>query len=282
MVEAYAFIPGHKYVPISITGQYCDLMCPHCRAKYLRGMLHAKTSIELENLLNNLYTRGVRGFLISGGFTRNGYLKISNEMLSVIKKFKKDHESVFSIHLGMAPENLIESVWNAEFDFVDYEVPPSDYYIMSYRNLRLKVDDYIKGLEKLLTLSKDFAVPHLILDSRGSTLNDELNVVNKVALLKPKLFVALVEIRTPDLNDFGRVKEVLTFARKAFEEVALGCMRSSKFKAYDPFWINNNLINRIATPSREVIETFKLKVVNACCSVPKDKFYLFTQSPTRA
>lgn len=276
MVETYAFIPGRKYVSISITGQHCELMCPHCQARYLRSMLQVRTSEEFENLLNHLYVKGVKGFLISGGFTRDGYLKISDEMLSVIKKFKGNHESVFSIHLGMVPDTLVEKVWNAGFDFIDFEVPPSDDYIKSYRNLRFKVDDYLRTLEKLLTLDKGFAVPHLILDSRTSTLEDELNVLGKIAMLKPRLFVALVEMKVPDLNDFSRVKEVLTTARRLFNEVALGCMRSPKFKVYDSFWVSNGLVDRIVMPQREVIDSFKLKVVNACCSIPKDKFHLFT------
>lgn len=274
--KAIAFIPERYYVSLSVSGTACALNCPTCRGTYLKSMINVSTAERLWKVMSALYSSGTRGFLLSGGFTRDGYLMISHEHLHTISEFKKDHDVVVSVHLGLAPQDLVEEIWEHGVDFIDFEVPPSNTYLKIMKNLpNHEVSDYINLLEKLLAYERTFAVPHLILDSVASTLNDEVNVMERIASLNPHLFVSLVEIRPGRNNDVNRVAAALRKAKSLFRETALGCMRHPKFKEFDALWIREGLVDRIATPKPGLIKALGLPLVKACCSIPKHKFYLF-------
>ncbi len=280
MNKPVAFRPGNYYVSLSLTGYYCELLCPLCKGTFLKSMISAPTTQSLYNIVKSLYNKGARGFLLSGGFNREGYLMISKEHLKVVKKLKKDLEVVFSIHLGLAPRDLLEEVWSSGIDFIDFEVPPSDLYVKLAKNLPdHRVSDYVKFAEYALTLDKNFLVPHLIIDSKLATFNDEVNVLNQLSTLNPRLLVLLVEIRKGpwnlSKNSFERVKNILAISKNLFREVSLGCMRNPKFKVYDDKFIELGLLDRIANPRNGTIKKYGLRVIGACCSIERKHFKLF-------
>jgi len=267
-VPAKAYYPGSKYVPLSVSGTVCYLSCKGCNAAYLRGMVDVSDPGKLKLVLNELYRQGVRGYLLSGGYCKDGYLLIRNEHLKVVKNFLKDHEAVFSIHLGLAPHNLLHSVWSAGVDVIDFEVPPSDNYLKHVKGLgHHSVNDYLKFAAYIRdTYGKDFIAPHLVLDSTYATPKEEQRMIKAIAELDPYVFVALVEIRRTN-NDDGRVRDALRLARMGFREVALGCMRSPRFKALDEVWLHEGLVDRIAVPKPALVRKYGLRVIRACCSL---------------
>ena len=272
-----AYYPGSKYVPLSVSGTVCYLSCRGCNATYLRGMIDVSDPEKLRSVLNELYRQGVRGYLLSGGFSKDGYLLIRDEHLKVVKDFLRNHEAVFSIHLGLAPRNLLHSVWSAGIDVIDFELPPSDSYLRHVKGLGSRsVNDYLEFAMYIRdTYGKDFIAPHLILDSTYATPEEEQGVIKVIAGLDPYVFVALVEIRRTN-NDEGRVREALRLARTCFREVALGCMRSPRFKALDGVWLREGLVNRIAVPKPALVREQSLRVVKACCSLKPKYEHLFT------
>jgi len=270
-----AFLPADNFLNLSISGTYCELNCPYCKGEYLRGMTDVSDPEMLKKVLNFYYSKGVRGYLISGGFNREGYLLLKKDHLRVIREFKKDKEVVFSIHLGLAPEELVEEVWSSGIDYVDFELPPSNKYVKYMKNLPGKeLTDYLSLLQKLLDYSRSFAVPHLVIDSVMASQDEELSVMKAVSELRPTLFISLIEIRKTR-NNFDRVHEALKLARKLFRETSLGCMRPIRFKEYDRVFIEEGLLDRIAVPRPQLIRELKLPVIKACCGIPKDKFFLF-------
>ncbi len=274
MIKAY--IPGRKYVAVSITGTYCELMCPHCRGRYLKGMIKASKPDELEAVLKALYAGGVRGFLISGGFTRDGYLMISEDHIRIIKNFIRNHEAVFSIHLGLAPPQLLDSVWSAGIDVIDFEVPPSNDYVRVCRGLKGKgVRDYVNYIESVINdYGRNFIAPHLILNSKYASSNDELEVIKALSRVNPYIVVVLIEIG----SSFNRVRieDSLARIRASFTNVSLGCMRPRDAKLVEGEWIRSGLIDRVAVPRREVIKKFNLRIINACCSLKEKYERMFT------
>ena len=270
-----AFIPGENFLSLSVSGTYCELNCPYCRGKYLRGMTDVSSPERLRRVLEFYYSKGARGYLISGGFNKEGYLLLKKDHLRVIKEFKKDKEVVFSIHLGLAPKELVNEVWSSGIDYVDFELPPSDKYVKYMKNLPRKgVNDYLNLLQELLDYSKEFAVPHLVIDSVMSRPEDELLVMKAVSELKPSLFISLIEIRE-SRNNFSRVHKALKIARRFFKETSLGCMRQIEFKKFDKVFIEERLIDRIAVPRPKLIRELGIPVIKACCGIPRSKFFLF-------
>ena len=275
-MTAKAYYPGSKYVPLSVSGAVCYLSCKGCNATYLRGMIDVSNPEKLRLVLNELYRQGVRGYLLSGGYNKAGYLLIRNEHLKVVKDFLRDHEAVFSIHLGLAPRDLLHSVWSAGVDVIDFEMPPSNSYLKHVKGLiHHSVNDYLEFTAYIRdTYGKDFIAPHLILDSTYATLEEEQRMIKATARLDPYVFVALVEIRGAN-NDEGRIRDALRLARMSFREVALGCMRSPRFKALDEVWLREGLVDRIAVPKPELVRKYGLQVIRACCSLKPKYEHLF-------
>ncbi len=275
-MTAKAYYPGSKYVPLSVSGTVCYLSCKGCNAAYLEGMIDVSDPEKLRLVLSELYRQGVRGYLLSGGYSKDGYLLIRNEHLKVVKNFLRDHEAVFSTHLGLAPRDLLHSVWSAGVDVIDFEVPPSNDYLKHVKGLgHHSVNDYLEFAAYIRdTYGKDFIAPHLILDSTYATPEEEQRMIKAIAELDPYVFVALVEIRRTN-NDEGRVKDALRLARMSFREVALGCMRSPRFKALDEVWLRECLVDRIAVPKPALVREYDLQVIKACCSLKPKYEHLF-------
>jgi len=276
-VTTKAYYPGSRYVPLSVSGTVCYLSCKGCNAAYLKGMMDVSNPRRLGIALEELYRQGVRGYLLSGGYNRDGYLLIRNEHLEVVRNFLRDHEAVFSIHLGLAPHDLLHSVWSAGVDVIDFEVPPSNSYLKYVKGLgHHSVNDYLEFAAYVRdTYGKDFIAPHLILDSAYATPEEEQWMIKAIAELDPYLFVALVEIRGTD-NNKERVRDALRLARVSFREVTLGCMRSPRFKALDEVWLREGLVDRIAVPKPVLVRKYGLQVIRACCSLKPKYEHLFT------
>ncbi len=278
------FIPSKYYLPLSLSGSYCELNCPFCRREFIKSMLNTSSPKVLKEVLERKYKEGSRGFLLSGGFNKYGYLIINKEHLRVVREFKKNHpDTVISIHLGLAPTYLIDLVWESEIDFIDYEVPPSDKYITSYKGIKGRnINDYLKILEYSINVGgKKFIAPHLILCSKYSTINDELSRVYEISMLSNGLLVVLVEIKLGSgsnvgFKDLPRTIRVLSEARRRFNLVSLGCMRPSVFRRkFDEEIIKLRLVDRVAVPSNRLINRMNCVVINACCSVSEEKLSLF-------
>jgi len=242
-------------------------------------MLNASNPELMLKILNYYYKRGTRGFLISGGFNRDGHLLIRSHHLKIIREFKRNHDVIFSIHSGPVPNDLLELIWSSEIDFIDFEIPPSNEYLRMIKGLKSHtLNKYFRFMEKASNYSKEFIVPHIVLNSIASNVNDELRTIKVIADFKPRLLVTLVEIRSRNSNyiDIDRIIKVLRIARKLFNEVSLGCMRPSEFKVkYDEVIIKERLVDRVVNPKVSIINKFNLKVMGACCGISRSHFKLF-------
>ncbi len=270
-------MPLPYYQNLSLSGTYCELNCPYCRGEYLKGMTDVSAPSRLRKVLKFFISKGVRGFLLSGGFNKSGYLIVTKDHLRVVSEIKKDFNVVFSIHLGLAPKELIDEVWASGIDFVDYEVPPSNTYLRLGKNLRgKKVGDYIQVMDYMTRYDEEFVVPHLVTGSSLSRPDEEQEVMKEISEVSDHILTVLVEIRGRGAKyDVNRIREDLMLARKLFREVSLGCMRPLQLKEYDEEWIKEGLLDRIASPKPSVVRRLGLDLIYSCCSVPERFLNLF-------
>ncbi|MEM1911045.1 MAG: radical SAM protein, partial [Sulfolobales archaeon] len=63
-------------------------------------MVLSESPEKLRDIVLYYYNNGVRGFLISGGFNRDGYLPIGREFIDYLKEFKRRNQVFLSVHLG--------------------------------------------------------------------------------------------------------------------------------------------------------------------------------------
>lgn len=281
-MSVIAFIPSKHYVALSITGLQCELLCSHCKGRYLKGMIPVLSPRELYYKVLDLWSKGVKGILVSGGFTRRGCLPLTPEYLKAIRMLKEDTGIVVSVHPGLTSKHVIDCLWSSHVDFIDFEIPPSNRYLWEIRNLKQYCTEmYIELLSYTLdSYSREFIIPHIIVSSKASTHREELEVIRRVCELKPVRIVLLIEIplHSREVN-ISRAINAIKYTRSIFSgEVVLGCMRPHWIKSViDQTVITSNLIDRIAVPQKQTIEKYNLRVVYACCSIPLKYLKMFPQ-----
>lgn len=273
------FIPGFKYVSISITGRQCSLMCEYCRGYYLRGMKSASTPKQLYDLVRQLYKEGVKGVLISGGFNKSGYLPVE-PYLPTIKQIKNEFDVVVSIHTGLVNEALATKLREAKIDVVDYELVIDDDVIRNVMHLyNKKGEDFIKAYEILHKYGPPYIIPHILIGANYGKITMEFDAVNAAITTNPEILVLLIlnpTLGTPmqftEIPDVDEVIELVRYVRRVFKgQISLGCMRPLSTKqVLDNKLCELGIIDRIVNPLRSTYDRFKLSIVNSCCSVPDE------------
>ncbi len=279
-----AFIPGKRFPSLSITGSSCWLNCDFCRGRYLRGMEYAMGQRKFVKVVRNLIERGAKGILISGGFRRDGTLPIE-PYLPLIKRIKEDYDIIISVHPGLVNRDIAEKLYEAGVDIVDYEFIVDPVVIRDIMHLNKSPEDFIKSYEILIDYGPMYIAPHIPIGFRYGTIAEEYNAID--ILIKnydPYIMIFLVfmptkgtpmeDLKPPSVND---VVSVIRYARSRYSGlISLGCMRpwSIKFKL-DPIIIEFSLVDRVVNPLRQIIRQYKLDIIEACCSIPKDFEYIF-------
>lgn len=277
-----AFIPGKRYPAISITGNHCMLNCRYCEKHYLEGMLYATTPTQLYHIARNLHFQGARGLLLSGGFNREGFLPIK-PFLDAIKMIKNDFKMIISVHSGLVNKELSSKMRESGVDIVDYQLIMDPIVIKEIQGLNKSPEDYIKSLEYLEKYGPPYIVPHIPLGLRYGSICKEKEAVEILKDHDIGLIVFL--IFTPTKNtSMATIKppseesllDFLINSKNLKKEVVLGCMRPFSIKQnFDEILIKSGLISRIAVPLKKIIEKYNMKIVNACCSIPKEYLTIF-------
>lgn len=281
-MEVIAFSPGESYPIISITDTLCALNCKYCQGYYLKNMYSASTPAHLFSTVKDLHSKGARGILISGGFTKDGVLPIK-PFLSTIKKVKKDFDLIISLHPGLVNKQLATEIRRSNVDIIDYEFVIDSDVIRDVKGLNKSPSDYIKSLELLVKYGPAYIAPHVPIGLRYGKIVKEKEAIDFLIDSNPYFVSFLIFI--PTINtmmancEIPKKEDVINlfnYARKLKGEIALGCMRPSIFKdKIDRELLEKSLIDRIATPRNKIIKEHNLSVIKACCSIPREFFSKF-------
>ncbi|MEO3993696.1 MAG: radical SAM protein [Desulfurococcaceae archaeon TW002] len=274
-----AFIPGRKFVSVSITGTQCSLMCNYCRGYYLRGMEQAITPKQLYDLAKHLHTEGAKGILISGGFNKEGYLPIE-PYINTIKEIKNDFGMIISIHTGLINKSLAMKLREAKVDVVDYELVMDDYVIKNIMHLPSKSsEDFLKTYEELKTYGPPHIIPHILVGANNGNIVKEFETIEASIDGSPEIIVFLIITPTRGAGMYParipsnqEVIKLINYARQKFNgEIALGCMRPTITKyTLDNELCELGIIDRIVNPLKNTINKFRLEVIQSCCSIPNE------------
>jgi len=263
-----AFTPGWKYPSVSITGSACWLMCSYCRGRFLKGMVHVSSPSELAEFAGAHAARGGLGVLVSGGFTREGRLPVE-PYIPVLKNIRERYGLIVSVHPGFIPVETMDALKRAGVDVVDYELVLDDYVLKYMKNLSLTSRDVVEHYWEMLERGPRYVVPHIPLAFTGSDEWVE-KAIEFLRDVEAEITVFLVNVySTPSV--VNRVLRVLEKARSKLPgEISLGCMRPHRIKSViDKVVVEQGLVDRIANPSRHVLEHYGLKLVETCCSIPR-------------
>jgi uncharacterized radical SAM superfamily protein len=274
-----AFRMKKLFTVVSLTGGYCELNCSHCQAKYIRSMLPAPGP-RLPRLLEALWRRGVRGVLLSGGWTRDAVLPVE-PYLDTLADAKKRLGLVFNIHLGLETRHHILERVREFADIVDYEFTLNRWMVQEVRGLRFGPERYLEALDAMLEAGLN-VVPHVFLWHPRQSLEGlrrELREVEDRGIEEVNLLVYIPPEGDIDRRTAEKLPVLAEEARSLYGgRIYLGCMRPrSARKILDPHVIENVIVERIANPSLAAERKFRdrLEFYDACCSIPEQLLPLF-------
>ena len=278
-----AFRMARRFVVVSLTGGYCELNCSHCRARFIRSMLPAPGP-RLPRVLAALHRRGVRGVLLSGGWTREGVLPVE-PYLDALREAKEKLGLVFNIHLGLETRRDVLEALRGVVDLVDYEFTLSTWMVRAVRGLPFGPGRYVEALEAMLEAGLN-VVPHVFLWHPGSSpelLRRELKLLDDYGLEAVNLLVYIPPSGGLPREATERLPDLLREARALWpRRLYLGCMRPREARAtLDPVAVSEGLVERIANPSLTAMRRYAdiMEFYDACCSVPEELLGLFGPLP---
>ncbi|MCD6551193.1 radical SAM protein [Thermotoga sp.] len=205
--------PSHT-IPVSVTGTFCALNCPHCGARYLRHM------ISVEEI--PLYVKkGYKSFLISGGMLADGSIPFEVHR-DVLREYRERYNLLYNFHVGFQKSEVAKEL--ADVVSMDFFGDP-------------EVMKRIYGLDltpqEILQIARFYekVVFHITIGILGGKITHEekaLEILSKetdtvvLNVFIPTPETPFADKNPPALEDTVRIFEK---ARRLFKRVILGCMQ---------------------------------------------------------
>lgn len=228
--EHYRNTP-HRFASISLTGRDCELMCEHCQARLLEGMLPAPTPDALLAQGQKLIEQGCEGVLISGGADADGAVPL-NPHLSAIAQLKAWGLRVL-VHTGLLDRETAEGLKAAAVDQVLFDVIGDAATIREVLHLDRSPDDYAETLMMLSDLEIPVA-PHVIAGLYFGQLRGELAALEMIrqaraevvviVVLRPLPHTPMADVPVVEPETVGRLAAVARLLNPTVP-LTLGCAR---------------------------------------------------------
>lgn len=217
-------IKPKKTLPISITGERCNLQCDHCKGHYLKGM------VPLSQIERKLRSNNYKSILVSGGFDSNGKLPfIPKNLLRSLKGkgFKLNY------HLGLIGEEDINNIMGI-VDEISFDIILDEEIIQNIFHLKGTAEEF-KNTFRLL--KENFSVsPHIVLGLNRGKIEREYEAIEFLSKFNPSkiIFIIFTPIKNTPLEDINppnikRIQELFLFAINKIPKanLYLGCVRPS-------------------------------------------------------
>lgn len=252
-----------QFIPVSITGSYCELNCGHCSAGILKSMEPATTPDGLIKIAEERKTRGITGLLISGGSDKNGIVPLM-DFLPAIKEIKERLKIKVFVHTGLVDDKLAEGLKDAEADSVLIDIIGSEETIREVYHLKgITTEDYEESLKSLQKYCLSIS-PHIVIGLHYGKIKGEFNAIRIIAKYKPSSLVFVVitplhdtpmeNISLPSIEQAGNI---FLMARSILPEtpIILGCERGfGRYKTELDIAAIKAGFNGIAFPSEGIVK----------------------------
>lgn len=281
VVEQYESKNSNSFIPISITGNKCQLQCDHCRSKILDSMYPAETPEKLYDLVQDfILNKGCEGILISGGADIDGSVPFF-KFIDAIKRIKDEFKITVIIHSGLISKDLAEALSKIKIDAVMLDVIGHENTIRDIYHLEKNVDAFALSL-KFLDDFKIPCVPHVIVGLDYGKIKGEVKALELIKKYNPLavVIVALMPLEGTPMEHVTPVPpeklvRIITLARLMFPEipVMLGCARpKGEHKIKTDILAIQSGVNGIAYPCQEAVNFaiengYKIMFSELCCSL---------------
>ncbi|MFO7791736.1 MAG: hypothetical protein R6W73_01985 [Candidatus Saliniplasma sp.] len=262
------YYPGKKFPSLSVTGDRCSRMCKHCEGHFLNSMIDVSTPEKLNNIGKKLSSKGANGFLLSGGFDKEGKVPLDG-YYDVLEKIKRNTDLLINVHTGLLNENMAAGLKKAKVDMISYDMIGSQETIKEVYNLDASPSDFERGY-RLIEQAGLIAVPHITLGLHGGKLKGEYRALDAV---KDSEKIIINSLIPTFWGDPVQKQDILDFIETAIEitdsELVIGCMRERGRYDLETEAIKKG-IQGIVLPTKKtrewVKERYEVIEKNVCCS----------------
>ncbi len=267
-----------RFVPISLTGRACELMCEHCRGRLLETMYPAPSPSALCDLADTLVERGCQGVLISGGADADGRVPLA-EYGEAMAALKARGLKVI-VHSGLVDPDTAAMLKRAGVDQVLIDVIGDTDTIREVYHLHKSPADYARSLNDLKDAGLAVA-PHVVIGLHYGEVRGELEALRLISAADVETIVLVVLTPLPGTPMCAyppappdMVGKIAALARILNPEtpLSLGCARPATRKfAMERLAIHAG-VNAVAYPSQDCIEYAQLlgltiEFSELCCSL---------------
>lgn len=263
------FVSPRRTLPVSITGEVCELNCTHCGGHYLKGMTPLGKALARQGA-------GIKSYLVSGGCNREGKVPHRSqwaelEALSL--------QGALNIHSGLVDKEEALAIGKiarvVSFDFVvDAGV------IKTVYGLSASPEDYLRSYRYLRRYCR--VVPHICIGILGGRIESEYLALRLLKqegaesvsfiVFRPTPGTVLANSTPPHPEEVARV---LAEARVIFPgtPLYLGCLRpGGRYRELLDCLALRIGINKIVQPAaaaRRLAAEMGLQVVfgEECCAL---------------
>ncbi len=220
------------FVSISVTGSECALMCDHCQAKVLAGMVPLTRRGTLFDLCKGLAAQGAHGALISGGCDRRGRVPLLPHMADMMR-VRDELGMTLRVHPGLVEETVAAGLGRVGVDGAMLDIIGAEETIREVYYLDVAVTEYERSLERLARHGVP-AVPHIVLGLHFGRFRGEESALEIIAryprkaavlvVLQPLYGTAMANTAPPPVEEIGAFFH-LARGRLHDTPLFLGCAR---------------------------------------------------------
>jgi len=213
--------PGRNFPGLSVTGHRCDLMCGHCRGRYLKGMIPVTDPSALESAAGEVRAAGGHGILVSGGCDAKGKVPLQ-PFLPALRKVREEGGLLINLHPGLVSREEAADI-AASADRISFDLVLDASVIRSRMNLDRVPEDYAGAFRALCLAAPGRVVPHVLLGVGRE--ENELEAVRQACQedISCLILLSLVGENVEDWD--GRLIRAVKEGAGRGRPVVLGCMR---------------------------------------------------------
>jgi len=269
-----------SFLNISLTGKRCSLMCTNCKAILLNSMVDA-SSESLVEIVSRNHNPCLNGILVSGGFTKDGKLFLSEDHLRQLKRIKKQYPRLkMLLHCGFTDRDTAKKIAGTSLDGVLLNIIADTEAIESIYKLKgFSPQDYYLSFRYLKDAGLKVA-PHIVTGLLSPLISSEYKAVDRLVDMGAESLVFVVNkrlsksFRDPGYDMQGFLS-LVDHARARSEnlKISFGCAQpSGRDKTDTEIGLLRLKIDSMAFPSEKAIEfalkhDIAFKFSEECCAV---------------
>lgn len=220
--------PSEKFISVSVTGSSCQLMCKHCKARFLKHMRPAPSPDKLLAIAETLEREGGIGMLISGGSDASGKVPL-DDFYDALATIKSETDLILNLHVGIIQNQDIKKLADLKPHIISLDIVGSAEAVRNVYGLDVPLSRYEEMLAGLISEGLN-VVPHITVGLDSGKESGELAALEMLARHKPQLKTVVINSlmeRGGDGAAFDMLARVVSEARRLMPDIriALGCMR---------------------------------------------------------